>query len=121
MRRGREHVGLSPFNQEKTPSFTVNDEKGFYHCFSSGKHGDVFSFIMETEGLSFPEAVESLAGQAGLAMPEQTPQDREREQRRASLYDVTEAACKWFEMQLRRSGGARRRASRNGICWRPAS
>ncbi len=106
MRRGREHVGLSPFNQEKTPSFTVNDEKGFYHCFSSGKHGDIFSFLMETEGLSFPEAVETLAGQAGLAVPEQTPQDREREQRRASLYDVTEAACKWFEMQLRRGAGA---------------
>ena len=66
-RRGREHVGLSPFNKEKTPSFTVNDQKGFYHCFSSGKHGDIFSFVMETEGLSFAEAVERLAGEAGIA------------------------------------------------------
>src|SRR6185437_13440282 len=65
-RRGREFVGLSPFNREKTPSFTVNDQKGFYHCFSSGKHGDVFTFLMEIEGLSFPEAVERLAGEAGL-------------------------------------------------------
>ena len=60
-RAGREWKGLSPFNQEKTPSFTVNDQKGFYHCFSSGKHGDIFGFVMDTEGLSFPEAVERLA------------------------------------------------------------
>src|SRR4030067_3705888 len=68
-RAGREWKGLSPFNQEKTPSFTVNDQKGFYHCFSSGKHGDVFTFLMETEGLSFPEAVERLWGGAGAARP----------------------------------------------------
>ena len=71
-RAGREWTGLSPFNREKTPSFTVNDQKGFYHCFSSGKHGDVFTFVMETEGLSFPEAVERLAGEqmplAGLVV-----------------------------------------------------
>src|SRR4029078_13451885 len=65
-RRGREVGGVSPFNREKTPSFTVNDQKRFYHCFSSGKHGDVFTFLMETEGLSFPEAVERLAGEAAL-------------------------------------------------------
>jgi DNA primase len=106
IRKGREFVGLSPFNHEKTPSFTVNDDKGFYHCFSSGKHGDIFSFIMETEGLSFPEAVQMLAGEAGVAVPEQTPREREREARRASLYDVTEAACVWFERQLRGSRGA---------------
>ena len=63
---GREWKGLSPFNAEKTPSFYVNDQKQFYHCFSSGKHGDIFTFLMETEGLSFPEAVERLAGEAGL-------------------------------------------------------
>ena len=73
-RAGREWKGLSPFNQEKTPSFTVNDQKGFYHCFSSGKHGDIFGFVMETEGLSFPEAVERLAGDAGLHMPKPDPQ-----------------------------------------------
>lgn len=106
IRRGREFVGLSPFNQERTPSFTVNDEKGFYHCFSSGKHGDVFSFVMETEGLSFPEAVQMLAAAAGVAVPEQTPQDRVREARRASLHDAMEAACVWFEGQLRTARGA---------------
>src|SRR3978361_1746613 len=66
---GREFKGLSPFNREKSPSFTVNDQKGFFHDFSSGKHGDIFGFVMETEGLTFPEAVERLAGMAGLPMP----------------------------------------------------
>jgi DNA primase len=106
IRRGREFVGLSPFNHEKTPSFTVNDDKGFYHCFSSGKHGDIFSFVMETEGLSFPEAVQMLAGEAGVPMPVQTSQDRVREARRASLHDAMEAACRWFEQQLHTPKGA---------------
>src|SRR6478752_5391921 len=66
---GREWKGLSPFNAEKTPSFFVNDQKGFFHDFSSGKHGDIFGFVMETEGLSFPEAVERLAGVAGVELP----------------------------------------------------
>ncbi len=65
-RAGKEFKGLSPFQQEKTPSFTVNDQKGFYHCFSSGKHGNIFDFLMETEGCSFPEAVERCAQMAGL-------------------------------------------------------
>src|SRR6201997_3084855 len=68
-RAGREWKALSPFNQEKTPSFTVNDQKGFFHDFSSGKHGDIFDFVMETEGLTFPEAVERLAGMAGVPGP----------------------------------------------------
>ena len=68
-KQGREWAGLSPFNAEKTPSFFVNDQKGFFHDFSSGKHGDIFAFLMETEGLSFPEAVERLAAMAGLPMP----------------------------------------------------
>src|SRR6201985_591240 len=68
-RQGREYAGLSPFTKEKTPSFFVNDEKGFYHCFSSQKHGDIFSFLIETERLSFPAAVERLAGGGGPAQP----------------------------------------------------
>jgi hypothetical protein len=67
---GREWKGLSPFNKERTPSFFVNDQKGFYHDFSSGKHGDIFGFVMETEGLKFPEAVEKIAALAGLMMPD---------------------------------------------------
>src|SRR5258705_10003293 len=64
---GREWKGLSPFNKERSPSFFVNDQKGFYHDFSSGKHGDIFGFVMDTEGVTFPEAVERLAAMAGLA------------------------------------------------------
>jgi DNA primase len=99
-RAGREWKGLSPFNQEKTPSFTVNDQKGFYHCFSSGKHGDIFGFVMETEGLSFPEAVEKLAGDAGLALPNPDPQFERTAKERLCLYDALEAASRYFEEQL---------------------
>src|ERR1700724_3002438 len=67
---GREWKGLSPFNKERTPSFFVNDQKGFYHDFSSGKHGDIFGFVMDTEGVTFPEAVERLAPMAGVAGPQ---------------------------------------------------
>ena len=72
---GREWKGLSPFNKERTPSFTVNDQKGFFHDFSSGKHGDIFGFVMESEGVTFPEAVERLAGLAGMPMPKASPDD----------------------------------------------
>src|ERR1700758_2496405 len=77
-RAGREFVGLSPFNEEKTPSFTVNDQKGFFHDFSSGKHGDIFNFVMETEGVAFPEAVERLASLAGVAVPQPSKQQEAR-------------------------------------------
>ena len=75
-KKGREWRGLSPFNAEKTPSFYVNDPKGFFHDFSSSKHGDGFAFLMETEGISFPEAVERLAAMAGLPMPVETSEQR---------------------------------------------
>src|SRR5256884_6115709 len=78
---GREWKGLSPFNQEKTPSFTVNDQKGFFHDFSSGKHGDIFGFDMESEGVTFPEAVERLAGMAGLPVPKPSKEAEAREER----------------------------------------
>ena len=104
-RRGREFVGLSPFNQEKTPSFTVNDQKGFYHCFSSGKHGDIFGFVMETEGLSFPEAVERLASDAGLPMPKPDPQFERVAKERLGLIDALEAAAAFFEEQLGKREG----------------
>mgnify|MGYP001765229040 CR=1 FL=1 len=109
-RQGREYAGLSPFNPEKTPSFFVNDQKGFYHCFSSGKHGDVFRFLMETEGLSFPEAVERLAAETGVALPKPDAREEKRERHRASLADVTEMAARFFEEQLRLSSGVTARA-----------
>ena len=104
-RAGREWKGLSPFNKEKTPSFTVNDQKGFYHCFSSGKHGDVFTFVMETEGLGFPEAVERLAGEAGVPMPAPDPQYERTVKERLGLMDALEEAAKLFEQALRSSMG----------------
>lgn len=104
-RKGREHSGLCPFHNEKTPSFTVSEDKGFYHCFGCGAHGDVISFVMNTEGLSFPETVERLAADAGLEVPVETPEARAEAERRADLYDVVEAACGWFESQLREPGG----------------
>ncbi|SNY91551.1 DNA primase [Cohaesibacter sp. ES.047] len=109
-RQGREYAGLSPFNKEKTPSFFVNDQKQFYHCFSSGKHGDIFRFLMETEGLSFPEAVEALAAQAGVSLPAPDPQMQRREKERASLYDVMEMAARYFQLQFNSEYGREARA-----------
>jgi DNA primase len=108
-KQGREWRGLSPFNKERTPSFFVNDQKGFYHDFSSGKSGDQFTFLIETEGLTFPEAVERLAAMAGLPLPKSTSEDERREQRRKSLYEVAELAAKFFEGKLAATAGAKAR------------
>jgi len=99
-RRGREFTGLCPFHNEKTPSFTVSDDKNFYHCFGCGSHGDVIGFVMEQDGLTFPEAVERMAVEAGLEVPVSTPQEREREKRRAELADVMEVVCAFYERML---------------------
>ena len=106
---GREWKGLSPFQQEKSPSFTVNDQKGFYHDFSSGKHGDIISFLMETEGVGFTEAVERLASMAGVPLPAATPDAARHEQRRKTLHDVMDLAAKFFVATLASRHGARAR------------
>src|SRR3569623_1252244 len=108
-RAGKEWKGLSPFHQEKTPSFTVNDQKGFYHDFSSGKHGNIFDFVMETEGVGFVEAVERLASMAGMALPAVTPDAARHEQRRRTLYDVMDLAAKFFAETLASRTGAKAR------------
>jgi DNA primase len=108
-RAGREWKGLSPFNQEKTPSFFVNDQKGFYHDFSSGRHGDIFTFTMETEGVTFPEAVERLAALAGLQMPKMSREAEVEESRRRTLHEVMALATKFFEAALAARAGARAR------------
>lgn len=102
---GREWKGLSPFNAEKTPSFYANDQKAFYHDFSSGKHGDIFSFLIETEGLTFPEAVERLAAEAGVDLPKASPEAERVVERRRDLYDVLDLACRFFENQLAGTAG----------------
>jgi DNA primase len=105
-RAGREMKGLSPFKQERTPSFFVNDHKGSWFDFSSGQNGDIFKFVMLTEGLSFPEAVERLAEEAGLPVPKATPQQAEQEDQRARLHALLEASARFFQEQLRRPAGA---------------
>lgn len=106
---GREWKGLSPFNKEKTPSFFVNDQKQAWFDFSSGKNGNIFDFVMQTEGLSFPEAVERLAGIAGVPLPKTSPEAEAREQKIRTLHDVMELAAKFFEAKLASPDGANAR------------
>ena len=105
VKKGREFSGLCPFHNEKSPSFFVNDDKGFFHCFGCGAHGDVIGFMMRADSLGFPEAVEHLAQEAGLEVPRQTPQDTAREERRKTLTDAVEAAAAWFEQPLWSAAG----------------
>ena len=99
-----------PFHGEKTPSFHCENAKGRYHCFGCGVSGDHFRFLTELDGLSFPEAVERLADEAGVAMPVADPQAAEREKKKASLYDVMEMACRYFQEQLQGADGGHARA-----------
>jgi DNA primase len=108
-KQGREWAALSPFSSEKTPSFFVNDQKGFFHDFSSGKHGDIFAFLMETEGLGFPEAVERLAAMAGVPMPRQSDAAAAEDKKRASLIEVVAMAARLFEANLQQPVGAKAR------------
>ncbi len=108
-RQGREFVGLSPFKAEKTPSFTVNDQKGFYHCFATGEHGDIFTFLMKTEGLAFPEAVEKLAGEAGVPMPVATEADLARVETNDRLRQITEQAANFYSHCLTQPAAAHAR------------
>jgi DNA primase len=116
-RAGRELKGLSPFKQEKTPSFFVNDHKGSWFDFSSGQNGDIFKFVMLTDGLSFPEAVERLAEEAGVAMPKPSAREEEYEDERTRLYAVLDASARFFEAQLASGAGleARRYLDRRGL------
>ncbi|HCY54189.1 MAG TPA: DNA primase, partial [Oceanicaulis sp.] len=116
-RQGREFAGLSPFKKERTPSFFVNDEKGFYHCFSSQKNGDAVNWLQETQGLSFMEAVEALAAEAGLAMPAPDPEAARKDERRKELVEWNELAQQYFVRELNgpRGGEARAYLERRGL------
>ena len=109
-KRGRNHLGLCPFHNEKTPSFNVSEDRGGYKCFGCGAAGDMFTFVMRTENLSFPEAVEKLAGEAGVEVPRMDPAERERAQRSKGLAEVLEAAAQYFAAQLETTAGAKARA-----------
>ena len=108
-RRGREFAGLCPFHNEKTPSFYVVDDKNFFHCFGCGAHGDAIGFAMRADNLDFLEAVEKLAGEAGLAVPQATPEEREKAQRQKTLLETLEAAAAFYEANLWGPGGRRAR------------
>src|SRR6476661_3619798 len=109
VRSGREFKGLSPFNKEKTPSFFVNDQKQAWFDFSSGKNGSIFDFVMQTEGVTFPEAVERLAGMAGVPMPVVSKEEEQRDEKRRTLYDVIDLAAAFFEATLATRAGAKAR------------
>jgi DNA primase len=105
VRKGRVFWGCCPFHKEKSPSFKVENERRTYKCFGCGVGGDAFKWIMETEGLTFPEAIQKLAGEAGVELPQWTPEDEAREEKKKSLYEIVETACAFFEEQLRMRGG----------------
>ncbi len=109
-RAGREWKGLCPFHQEKTPSFHVVEDKGFYHCFGCGAHGDAIRWLEETEGMSFPEAVEELARHAGMPLPRRDPdtarRERAAEDRRERLLAAMEAATRFYQQRLGSAEGA---------------
>lgn len=104
-RKGREFLGLCPFHNEKTPSFTVNEAKGFYHCFGCGAHGDIIRFEMEANNLPFMEAVQKLAAKAGVSVPQFHTENKIETEHRNSQYDIMELAAKFFEKNLRLTGG----------------
>ena len=121
-RAGREHKACCPFHQEKTPSFWVNDEKGFYHCFGCSAHGDAIKWLTEARGLSFIDAVKELAQAAGMAVPAGDPRAREKAERAAGLHEVVARAATWFGEQLGGIAGAEARAylDRRGIAAKTA-
>ena len=105
VRKGREYTACCPFHNEKTPSFTVNEAKGFYHCFGCGAHGDIIKFEMEANGLSFIDAVEKLAHKVGMQLPKLNPESKEQAEKRATAYDIMEMAARFFEKTLRLPAG----------------
>src|ERR1051325_1007532 len=107
VRKGREHGGLCPFHNEKTPSFYVVEDKGFFHCFGCGAHGDGIGYVMRADNLDFIEAIERLAAEAGLQVPQSTPQERERAQRQKTLLEALAAAAGFYEAQLWAPAGVR--------------
>ncbi len=114
-KHGREFQALCPFHNEKSPSFTINDDKGFFHCFGCGAHGDAIGFVMKHERMTYPEAVEKLARDAGIPMPEMTREEVARAEKEKTQLTVLEAACRWFEQQLTQNHTARSYVEKRGL------
>ncbi|WP_165793901.1 DNA primase [Hyphococcus luteus] len=104
-KRGNAWWGLSPFKPEKTPSFSVDDRRGTYHCFSTQNHGDIITFLIETQGMTFPEAVERLAADAGLELPAENPEAAARAEKAKGLAEACAAAAKFYQAMLHRADG----------------
>ena len=117
LRVGREWKACCPFHNEKTPSFTVNDDKGFYHCFGCGAHGDAIRFLTDNRGMQFMDAVKELAAKAGLDVPAPDPKAQERAERASTLTDVMGKVARWYAEQLQGIAGAEARdyLKRRGI------
>ena len=117
LKAGREYKACCPFHAEKTPSFTINDDKGFYHCFGCGAHGDAIRFLTDAKGLAFMDAVKELAGKAGMEVPAADPRDKDKQERAAGLHDVMAAAQAWFADNLNgiEGGAARAYLAARGI------
>lgn len=101
-----EFLGLCPFHNEKTPSFTVSENKGFYHCFGCGAHGDAIKFLMEHRGLPYPDAIKELAAIAGIDLPKYDPKEEKKQEKINDSYELIEKATKWYEKNLRSSAGS---------------
>ena len=99
-RAGKEFHALCPFHKEKTPSFTINDDKGFYHCFGCGAHGDAISFLMNHDQMNYVEAIKHLADQVGIEVPEEKPEDIEKQSYTETLHEVMNEAMSWYQQQL---------------------
>ncbi|AHC73938.1 DNA primase [Candidatus Endolissoclinum faulkneri L5] len=104
-RNGREFIALCPFHNDNKPSLSIVDEKGFYHCFACGAHGDIFKFLMETDGIKFMEAVAELASIAGIYVPNSKSKNQQQNESRKSIQSTMDTACRWYEQQLHTSTG----------------
>ena len=111
VRAGREFKACCPFHREKTPSFTISDDKHFYHCFGCGAHGDAIGFLMQHDNLSFIDAVEMLAAEAGLQVPQQNPRDIEQSRRQKDLFTLMEETTRYFQECLREGSRLARQLS----------
>jgi DNA primase len=114
-RRGREFVGLSPFSKEKTPSFTINDEKGFYHCFSSGEHGNIFDFLVKVEKLNFGDAVRKLAATAGMPTFKFTKENIEVENKRKKYDEILTIALQHYQKNFSENDSVKKYAYGRGL------
>ena len=106
VKKGQNYWGCCPFHNEKTPSFSVNEDKGFYHCFGCGEHGDIISFVMKSENVDFKTAITELAAQAGLKMPDYKPKPAEQVAREESYYQIMSSACDIYQKLLFEPAGS---------------